>query len=304
VNAAQIKIIALGVLALLLVWAATALLPSGTDRATADFRLPVVAPDSVEAITVTTRAETVRVSRATPGGWSVNGFAASSTAVEVLFAVIGDSTRPELVARSAASFVRLGVDTAAARRLTVSGRGGTMLDLLVADRGPEAGGVYIRTPDDSAVYTGSNRLGSVVRRTADDWRDRVIATVVTDSVRRVDVERGARRYTLQRRDSVWRFAGGATADSAGVARFLDRFRPANASGFPSRAQLDTAFRGRHERRVTFFGRTDTALVVLDFDSTANGFWVRQSPDGPVYRVSLWEADQLTPADSTLRRRKT
>lgn len=300
-NQAHLKLIALGVAALLLIWGASALLPSGTDRPTADFRLPAVAADSVDTITVTSPAETVVVARVPSGGWTVNGFAASSTAVADLVEALDDTVRPELVARSPASFARLGVDSGAARRLAVSRRGGTSVDLLISDRGPDAGGAYVRRPGDSAVYAWSSPLASAVRRGVDEWRDRVIAAVVPDSVRRVVVERGARRYTLERKDSAWTLAGGAAADSGAVARMLDRFRTLSAGGFPTAAELDSAFRGRRERRVALFGAADTALVTLEFDSTAGAFWVRRAEGGTVYRLPSWDTDQLTPPDSTLRR---
>ena len=301
-TAAHLKVIALGVLVLALVWGGTALLPSGTDRRAADFRLPALVRDSVDAIVVAAPGETVTVARAAAGGWTVNGFAASGTAVEELFAAIRDTVQPELVARSATSFARLGVDSGAARRLTVTGGGRTVLDLLVSERGTDAGGAYVRERADSSVYAWPGNLASVVRRRVDDWRNRVIGAVTPDSIRRVEVERGARRYSLVRRDSVWAFSTGASADSAAVARLLDRFRTLSAGGFPNAAQLDSAFRGRRERRVALFGPADTALLTLDFDSTAGGFWVRRSGGGTVYRVGTWEADQLTPADSTLKRR--
>lgn len=300
-NPAHLKLIALGVGALVLIWAASALLPSGTDRAETDFLLPPVVADSVDTVSVTAPAETLVVARAAAGGWTVNGFPASSTAVEQLFSALQDAVHPALVARSATSFARLGVDTASARRLTVSGHGRTQLALLVSERGPDGGGAYVRLATDSAVYAWPLALASAARRRLDDWRDRVIATVVPDSVRRVTVERGARRYTVERRDSGWTFTGGAVADSAAVARLLDRFRTLNAGGFPTAAQLDSAFRGRPERRVALFGPGDTALLTLDFDSTAGGFWARRAVGGTVYRIYSWEADQLTPADSTLRR---
>ena len=300
-STAHLKFIALGVLGLALVWAGRALLPSGTDRPTADFRLPAVARDSVDTIAVAAPLETVTVARA-QGVWTVNGFAASSTAVEELFAALRDTVQPELVARSATSFTRLGVDTGAARRLTVRAQGRDVLDLLVSERGTGAGGAYVRLPTDSAVYAWTGNLAPVVRRRPDDWRNRVVGAVTPDSIRRVDVARGARTYSLRRVDGPWSFAGGAPVDSAAVARLVNGFRTVNAGSFPTRAQLDSAFRGRPERRVTLFGAppADTALLTLEFDSTAGGFWVRRAGDTTVYRLGIWETDLLTPADSTLK----
>ncbi|HEX2251121.1 MAG TPA: hypothetical protein VHH32_12300 [Gemmatimonadales bacterium] len=51
------------------------------------------------------------------------------------------------------------------------------------------------------------------------------------------------------------------------------------------------------------------ILGLVFDSLASGTWVRlsegqteQPQSGEVYRVDDWTADQLTPPDSTFRKR--
>jgi hypothetical protein len=305
VSTDRLKVIGIAVAVLLVLWGATELLPSGTDRLRADFRLPAAAAEDVDTAVVMAPGETVVVARVAGGGrWTVNGFAASSTAVAELFQALRDTVGPELVARSAGSFARLGVDTASARRLRVAGGAGTLAELFVSERGPDFGSAYVRAPGDSAVYAWRGELASVVRRRVDDWRDKVIAAVTPDSVGQVEIERGTRRYVLQRQGAAWTLAGGRPADSAAVARLLGEYRTLAAIGFPTAAQMDSAFRGggRRERRATLRSAGGAALLVLEFDSTSTGFWVRRPPDGTVFRLDAWRADQLTPADSTLRRR--
>jgi len=300
----QLKVLAIVVGALLAFWGVMALLPSGTDRPTADFRLPTVVADSVVTITVSGRGDTVTLARGPDSTWTVNGFAAARSSVDEFLGTLRLPVRPELVARSAASFARLGVDSTSGLRLRVAGRHGMLLDVMVSMRGPEGSsdGAFVRLPGDSAVYAWTSRLGQLTRRRVDDWRDRKIATVVPDSVRRIDVARGPRRYTLRHQDQHW-LLGTAPADSAAAARLLDAFKTVNADGFPTRAQLDSAFRRQAQRHVALYDAGAAPLLTLDFDSTSNGFWVRRSAGGTIYRLSTWVTDQLTPADSTLRPRK-
>ncbi|HXF96898.1 MAG TPA: DUF4340 domain-containing protein, partial [Gemmatimonadales bacterium] len=263
-TAAHLRWLALGVGALLLLWAGGQLLPSGTDRLTGSFRLPAVSADSADTIAVIAPGETVIVTRTGPGAWSANGFAASSTAVADFFGSLGQVPEPELVARSAASFGRLGVDTGAARRLRLTQGGRTVLDLLVSERGPDYQSAYVRAPDDSAVYAVSGSFALAARRRLDDWRDRTIATVSPDSVGEIELWRGARRTLLARRDGQWRLGRGA-ADSAAVRRLLERYRSVTAAGFPTPAQLDSAFRGPVERRVILRAGSGETLLRLEFD---------------------------------------
>ncbi|HYX81577.1 MAG TPA: DUF4340 domain-containing protein [Gemmatimonadales bacterium] len=299
----HLKLLAGVVAALLAFWGITALLPSRTDRASADFRIPRVAVDSVTTITITTPVDTIALARAANrGAWTVNGLAASRAKVEDLIGTFGEPVRPELVAHSRTSFARLGVDSTASRRLRVFDRQRVLVDLIVSAKGVGFEGTFVRLPGDSAVYSWSGRLGELVRRTFDDWRDNVIAQVTTDSVRRIDVTRGARRYSLTRNGGRW-FLAGTPADSGATVRLVDAFKTVTASGFPTRAQLDSAFRpkDRIERHVALYGNAGAPLLALDFDSTSGAFWVRRAGNETIYRLNSWEADQLTPADSTLRK---
>ncbi|HWC74962.1 MAG TPA: DUF4340 domain-containing protein [Gemmatimonadales bacterium] len=309
-NAKQLKILAAVVGALLAIWGITALLPSGTDRPVTDFRLPHIAADSIGVITIATPVDTVVLARAAnaakaESSWTVNGLTAAHGKVEDLIATLGESVRPELVAHSKTSFMRLGVDSTASRRLRVLAKASqrALLDVIVSAQGVGFEGTFVRRPGDSAVYSWPGRLGELVRRSVNDWRDNVIATVATDSVRRIEVTRGTRHYVLRKESGHWR-VGDAPADSAAAARLVAAFKTVTASGFPTPKQLDSAFRAndRIERRVTVFGAGTKPLLSLDFDSTSNAFWVRRSTAPTIYRLNTWEADQLTPADSTLRRR--
>lgn len=302
-NPQQLKRLAAVVVGLLALWGLMAVLPSRTDRPTAAFRLPRVAAESVLTITLTTPADTMVLARAagSDSSWTVNGLAASRSGVEELIATFGEPVQPELVANSPASFARLGVDSTASRRVRVLGRAGALLDLIVSARGVGFEGTYLRVPGDSAVYAWSGRLGQLVRRGLDDWRDRVIARVTTDSVRRIEVMRGARRYVLRHQDGRW-WLDGVTADSSAAARLLEALHTVTASGFATDAQRDSAFRGRMERRVLVYGAAGAPLVALEFDSTSGAFWVRRSGNETIYRLNPWNTEQLTPADSTLRKR--
>jgi hypothetical protein len=294
--------IAIGVIVLVALWVGGRLLPRGTDRLAGRtaFRLPSVAPDSADSIVVAGPHDTIVATRH-PGGWTVNGERGSREAIAELFTALGDSAPAELVAQSAASFGRLGLDSAAARRVRVVVGGRSAADVLVSERGPDYQGAYVRLPGDSAVYAVRGRLGLLARRTLDDWRDKTVATVTPDSVRQVELERGARRTLLRRRDSVWTLAGGAAADTAAVRRLLERWRTVTAAGFPTPAQRDSAFRrgGRIDRRATLRG-TAGVLAQVELDSTAGGWWARRAGDATVYRLNTWDVDELVPGDSVVR----
>jgi hypothetical protein len=303
VNPQLLRRIAIAVVVLLVLWAAARLLPKGGDRLTGDFRFTRIAADSADSVVIRGTNDTVVLARVGPGRWTVNGFATSPGTIVELFQAFQDSGPAELVARSASSFARLGVDSVGGRRVRVVHGGRSVMDLVVSDQGPDYQSAYVRAAGDSAVYTVAGGFGAAARRRQDDWRDRTVARVAADSVREIDLERGTRRTVLRKADGGWRMASGTATDSAAVHSLLEHYRTIMAASFPSRAQLDSVFRGKVERRVTLRGAAGT-LLALEFDSTAGGFWLRRvgAPRDSTYRMSTYDVDQLFPADSTLRKR--
>ena len=298
-SAKQLVGIALGVVVLLLLWGASELLSRRSDSTAGDLRLPAPAMNDVDTIAITHAADSVLLVRHSPTSWTVNGFAAAQAAVGDLFQALHDSVKPELAAQSPGSFARMGVDSAGGRWLRVVGGGRTLARLIVGGRGPDYDASYVRLPGDPRVYVWHGRLPTLAARRVDDWRDRVIGAVPPESVVAVEVQRGKQRYAIHRNAAKWTLAGGAPADSAGVAQLLARLRSVSASGFASPRQADSLRFDRPQRRVTARGTTGE-LLALAFDSTAGGFWVRRPRGGTVYRLDLWQVDQLTPTADALK----
>ena len=304
----HLKWIGGAILALLLLWGSGRLLRSGNDpaggRGAGGFRLARVAADSADTIVVTSAAETIVVARSGLGVWSANGHPGSAQAVAEFQAALRDSTPAELVAQSAASFARLGVDSATARRVRVVQGALVLLDVLVSERGSDMNSVYVRLPDDSAVYSQPGQLAAMTRRRLDDWRDKTIAVIDPDSVGEVELARGARRVVLRKRAGTWRLATGPAADTAAVRRLLEKYRTVTAASFPTASQLDSVFRAGADRRASVRSASGALLLALEFDSIAGGYWARKPGAGPdgVYRLNSWDVDELVPAEATLRSR--
>jgi hypothetical protein len=288
--------------ALLLLWGGASLArrgsrgPSESDR----FAIPAVARDSADSVIVTRPADSIRLVRRDSTAWTVNGYPASQTAIQELFAALADTARPtELVAGRAASHSALGVDSAKGARVRIVRGDSTVVDLVQGNRGPSLDGGYFRAAGDSAVYLVGGSLTQALEKSQDEWRDRGIAEVAADSIARIEISRGRRSYTVRRDGAGWTLGSGP-ADSTAVAALLTDYGKVEAAGFATKAEADSAGFVRPDRRASLLRADGTALVTLAFDSTANGFWLRASDDSTVYRVDTWFADRLTPADSSLR----
>jgi len=299
-----LKLIAIGLAVLLLLWGGSAVFSRGSDTVTGTLALPALQAADVDSIMLGRGPEALVIAKQSAAGWTVNGARAAPASVNDLFQALTDKVHPELIAQDASSFARLQVDSATGRPLRLGGGGKPVLELIIGVRANEFQSVYVRRPGDAHVYLWRGALASVVRRGADDWRDKRIAALEPDSIGALDVQRGTERYTVRRVGKTW-VVNGAATDSAAVAQYLGRVTTITAAGFATAKEVDSTRALRPSRRLTVRGRQGV-LLTLAFDSTALGFVVRHlaglgGEGATVYRMNVWDVDGVTPASRSLVR---
>ena len=302
-SAKHLKLIAGGLVVLLLLWGGSELLSRGSDSVAGSLALPALSDKDVDTVSIVTGTDSIVIAKQTPTAWSVNGHRAALDAVGELFQVLGDTTRVELVAQAPSSFARLGVDSATGRRLRLARAGKPPLEFIIGTHASGFQGAYLRRPGDAHVYLRRGRLGSVLDRTVDGWRDKRIATLARDSIVALDVVRGKDRYIVRRAGARWTMNGQAT-DSAALARYLDRLTTIAASAFAAPVALDSV-KGRAVRRLNVRG-AHGPLLTLAFDSTSSGFLVHHvagagGEGATLYLMTVWDVDGLTPASRSLKK---
>jgi hypothetical protein len=303
-----------GALAVVLVlWGAVALASRNSDGGSEQGRiLPEIDTAAVDSIVLSGPGDTIFLVRAGKGRaeWQVNGKAADAKVVADLLGALKESrSSAELVARNPASHARFRITQDSAKHMRVVQGGRTNVTLLAGKQSSEWDGIYLRRAGEPAVYVVRGGLAPALTRSPEDWRDHTIARITPDSVAAIEVRRGRSSYTLRRQSKGWVFGSGRGADSAAVANLLSRYREIKAAGFGSKAQLDSLRFDRSRRTARLLDQGGQPMLGLVFDSIASGTWVRLSEDqsgrtrsGEAYRIDNWTADQLTPPDSTLRKK--
>ncbi|MGE5232341.1 MAG: DUF4340 domain-containing protein [Deltaproteobacteria bacterium] len=292
--------VALGVL--LLLWGAVAVASRNGRDTEQQLRLPPITPADVDTVTFAGARDTVVLARAGKA-WLVNGHPTDPQAIEELVTALGAASTPgDLVAENASSYAPLGMDSASARHVRIVAHGKTVLDIITGKPGVVYGTGYLRRVVDPAVYLVRSALPRIAERGVDGWRDKRIAAVPGDSVSKIEIQRGAGRYTLRRRGAGWALVPGGATDSMAVANFLRALADIRAAGFASPSQADSVRFSPPTRRLRVLGRNGAPRLSLVFDSTAAGLWARADSGGTVWRLEGWGVDQLTPADSTLAAR--
>lgn len=299
----QLVRIALVLLAALVLWGVAELFNRQSDKIVEGGILGPVAQGGVTRILIIRPGEdTVLLEQVAASTWRVNGHDANANLVSDLLGAVKDGVRGELVAESPGSHQRMEVDSASGRRLRFLSGETVLGEVIVGKSGPSYGTVYLRPVNDVKVYLARSALGTHATRSVADWRDRTIVDIAADSIGRVTVERGGKRYTLVRGDSAWTFADGGATDSAAVARLLGRFASLTTQGdlFATEAQRDSIDFRRPDARILLMGRSGDTLAALLFDEHEGRYWVQRAGKEPIYQLYSWRVDEIAPADSTLR----
>ena len=251
-------------------------------------------------------ADSVRLSE-DAGIWTVNGYPADSTLVRELAEGLDSARVGRLVARSASSHARLGVAEDSATRIEIGAAGDPGVVFLLGKGG--ADGRFVRFPPSEEVFTVPAASVRLLRRSAEEWRDRLVAVVDTSVVSRIVVRRSdePEPVLLERAPgdpaAPWNLDGAAT-DTATVQTLLRETAPLAAIGFPSDS-------------VVFAVDFDRPVAVLEmFDSDGPGaapalsllfltapdapeFLVRRADNPLAFRISAAQAERLLPTRAML-----
>jgi hypothetical protein len=289
--------------AVLMLWGAVALASRRSEsKVDRQHLIPRLDTAAVDTIAITKHGDSAILVR-NGQTWRVNGHPSDAHLVtELLTALADTSASGELVAQNPASHDRLRVSTDSGKRVRVISHSRTMADLMAGKQTTDYGGIYLRRAGEPNVYAVRGTLATALGRPADEWRNHTIASTAPESVTTIDIRRGSRSYGLRRKGSGWTFASGTAADSAAVSGLLANYRDIKAAGFSSKSQEDSLKSARPRRTARLLNQRGAPVLSLTFDSLASGIWVRHDSGGPAYRLESWTADQLTPADSTLRKR--
>ncbi len=300
-SAAFLRRLAIALAVLIVIWLGARFLRGPRSAGGSGFTPTKLDKAAVDGIVIERPGDTVRLAKQ-GANWTVNGWKVTPGQVDDLVFFLADSsTKGDLVAESAASHEKLGVDSTTGRKLTVKQGDKVLATYIVGKRGASYESGYVRRPKENAVYQVKGRLVEFADRKVDDWRDKTIVAVEPDSLTAVEIQRGKSSYTLTRDGKQWSL-GGAPADSNQVASLLGHFKKLEATAFASPAEADSAKFDQPDRSIKLVGPGGRALASLVFDSSSGGFWVRRDTVSVVYRVDQYTVGQIAPADSTLKKR--
>jgi len=222
----------------------------------------------------------------TPGGWTINGFKADSSAVARFWEAVADSEVGAVAATNPANHERLGVTPDSAWTLTI----GNGAPVLLGHAGPQFGTAYARLPDEDAAYLLRGDLRSTATRALADWRDKLVLAVDTASVAAVEVTIGGETRRWDRADSTWT-EGAEPADDTEIRNLLQELAGFRATGF---AADSVTMKERPDRRVTAFDAQGQEMGTVALDEGDGNLRAFSSQSEYIFEVPSWRVDRIAP----------
>ena len=248
---------------------------------------------TVESVRIDGPLATLSLERS-GGAWTVNGYAADSTAVGRLWEALSGSEVGGVVATNPANHERMGVSADSAWVLEWTRTDGETSGLLVGKSGPTYPSAYARRPDEDLVVIISGDLRSAVTRGVLAWRDKTVLRTDTAAVARVVIDREDDSYALERTDGVWTVNGEVAAATA-VADLMRELDLLVATGF-----VEAGHEAEGDpRRLTALDAAGDTLVTVAISGTDATRHARVRGNDVVFAIPVWRADRVTPSLDTL-----
>jgi hypothetical protein len=297
-------------LAVLIVAYAAVQLLSGNGSGSGGDRIAASVREGFSTVRVLTpnAADTVHLQEA-DGTWTVNGYPADSALVRQLAEGLDTARVGRLVARSVTNHERLGVSDDSARRIEIGQAGDPGIMFLLGRGGTD--GRFVRFPPSDDVFAVPSASVRLLGRSAEEWRNRVVAAVDTAIVTRISVRRNDEpapvllaRTGGSEAAPAWSLDG-EVADSAAVEALLQESAELIATGFPSDSVAFAVDFGSPVAVLEMFasdGPGEAPAVSLLFLTApdARDFLVRRADNALAYRISVAQAERLLPTRAMLR----
>ncbi|MEN9787494.1 MAG: hypothetical protein RLZZ299_2758 [Pseudomonadota bacterium] len=187
-------------------------------------------------------------------------------------------------------------------KVTLTHKDGRSGSLWVGRDAPVGYDAYLAETDGGPVRLGNTQLQSLVRRTADDFRTRLVWKMSPGGAKRIVFERAGTIVTLRKDEHGWWLAeSGVRADGEAVEEWLGRASGVAFDSFLDDVDLDTVGLAHPSESITV--EDAGGVHVLRF-GTADTAGTAAQGDGPPGRVGAtgtelpryagWEATQLLP----------
>ncbi|MDA0312060.1 MAG: DUF4340 domain-containing protein [Gemmatimonadetes bacterium] len=285
---------------LVALWGITSLISSdgsGSRAASGEIAgvLDGVSETSVERVRMTTLAGSIDLAR-TDGAWRVNDFPADSGVVTGFWRVATGLAIGDLIAANPDNHERMGITDGAAWTLEFT-VGGETRTILVGGQGPGFATSYVRLPGSDDVYLLEGDVRAHIRRPLDQWRNKLLASIDTAAVVRLEVERGGDAYVLLRAAEAWTFESGEAARAVTVQNLLTDLRHLEASGIL--AETDSLAAAAEGGSLLAYDGGGAVLAELHVGAGEGDRWVRAAGDDTVYRLASFRMDRLFPRRETV-----
>jgi len=178
------------------------------------------------------------------------------------------------------------VDTTGTK-LTITERSGKSLCLIIGKTGPSYSENYFRLVDANDVYLGEGLATWMLNQEVKDWRDKVIFTAPSDSIKQLTVSYRKKTVVLQRDSTTWR-SGKDTVDAGIMSTALSTISNLRATDF-----VDTLFQPKTQPfSLKVHTGTESSLDFYPLPPDSSQYVVQSSQNPQLCVVGKYTVQEL------------
>ncbi|MCK9559745.1 MAG: DUF4340 domain-containing protein [Candidatus Marinimicrobia bacterium] len=186
-------------------------------------------------------------------------------------------------------------------QVQVISQDGKHITLMVGDENPTGTLVFVKYPEDQAVYTTNKSLWNYVDKRLYDLRDKKIMHFNVDDVRKISlVSRSQGTVSLEKSAGKWRITAPVTlpANDGEVKSLLNRLSSGRAKDFIAEEPTDLKKYGLAKPAIKINLEIGESLAHTSFSvgdtasSAGGGFYAKEETRPPIFTIEKWTMDGL------------
>ncbi len=252
-----------------------------------------IGPDSVNMIIIEKGKSRLELSN-TDGLWSVDGYAVSDSRISAIWEVFGNLSISGPVSINKENHARFGVSND--DMSVVFREGDREQRIQIGNQATTFETTYVRNAERDDVYVAYANLRSVFSLEVDDWRDKTVVDVKTESVGAIEIENNGKGFRIEKDDDgSWSLVeNGDTkkVNSEVVDRMLSGLSPLVARAFVSGSGA-SEFAGRNiDGLVRAYGPDGEIIFQINLIEEGDYWWARVSGNNTVYEIQKYRLSDV------------
>lgn len=252
-----------------------------------DLPFHIFTKDTVRMITIKKQQQEFSLVKE-GNNWNVASYSAHQPIVDAFLESIQQSKPVSIVSRNEENSEQYGVSSESGILLRLRSDKGEEQTFIIGNDGPEIGSFYAKLPDSNNVFLVKGSLRDTIKTTANDWRNKRIATLSSSDIYSIEVQ-GASPFILQKKESQWELTHkGRTKsiETEKMSSILSQFSFLEGRDFLTDEE-QKEFMSATKNTMILKNKDGNVLLELAYIQKDSDYWIKKSDSSDNMKISSY-----------------